>query len=134
MDNASNCDTAVTELAKLISSFRGTLIIKTTSFPANTSPYDTIPDDKIVLVIGPIAFTKQQAFIEALTLIPIPGDPADPKYEETVPDLPYPYFMGMGHVVGNDATSPTESSSCIYINVSDYVKDQYMASSVRYAL
>jgi hypothetical protein len=40
----------------------------------------------IVPVIGLIAFTKQQAYIDA-SLVPIAGDPADPKYEETIPDL-----------------------------------------------
>src|SRR6266550_6281141 len=46
------------------------------------------PEEKIALVIGPIAFTKQEAYIEASTLVPIAGDPADPRYKETVPDLP----------------------------------------------
>ena len=59
------------------------------------SVHDTIVNKNIVLVIGPIAFMKEQAFIDASILIPISGSPADPKYEETVPDLPYPYFVTM---------------------------------------
>src|SRR6266550_9396260 len=87
------------------------------------------PEEKIALVIGPIAFTKQEAYIEASTLVPIAGDPADPRYKETVPDLPYPYLIGVGHVVGTDTMSAAETSSYVNVNVTDYVKDQYMASS-----
>jgi len=54
----------------------------------SSTAHDTIAEEKIALVIGPIAFTKQEAYIEASTLVPIAGDPADPRYEETVPDLP----------------------------------------------
>ncbi|KAF8338632.1 hypothetical protein F5887DRAFT_1137224 [Amanita rubescens] len=36
------------------------------------SPHDTIANEKIALVIGPIAFTKQQAYIEASTRRPRP--------------------------------------------------------------
>ncbi len=39
----------------------------------------------------------------------------------------------VGHVVGTDTMSPAESSSYVNVNVSDYVKDEYRASSVRYA-
>ena len=96
------------------------------------SVHDTIANEKIVLVIGPITFTKEQAFIDVSILILISGSPVDPKYEETVLNLPYPYFVGVGNVVEKETTSSTESSSCICINVSDYVKDNYMSSSVWY--
>ncbi len=99
----------------------------------SSTAHNTIAEEKIALVIGPIAFTKQEAYIEASTLVPIAGDPADPRYEETVPDLLYPYLIGVGHVVGTDTMSAAETSSYVNVNVTDYVKDQYMASSVRYA-
>ena len=92
---------------------------------------DTLPDQTIALIIGQVAFTKEQAYIEATKMMPIPGDPTHPTYEDTIPNLPNPYVCGVGHVQTPDASPPTEIMSCINVSARDFVHDEYKSSSVR---
>jgi hypothetical protein len=62
------------------------------------------------------------ALLDASHIVACPGDPTDNDYEDSVPDLPHPFVIALGHVTGR-ASHSANGSRLFPIATSEYVRD-----------
>jgi hypothetical protein len=85
-----------------------------------------------------IAFVHARAHIsndftvvmDASEIVACPGNPEDDAYQDTVPDMPNPFVLALGHVSGKASHLPDGSRS-FPISVSEYVRDNMHLSTIR---
>jgi hypothetical protein len=108
-----------------------------TCLPANIriySPMNDIPhaDNTIAFVYARAHVTNDSmVLMDASHVVPCPGNPKDETYEDSVPDLPHPFVIALGHVSGKASHFP-EGSHTFPLTVSDYVRDNTQMSTIRY--
>jgi hypothetical protein len=107
-----------------------------TSLPANICIYSPMND--IVHTENMITFIYAQAYItndstvlmDASHIIPCPGNPDEDCYQDSVPNLPNPFVIALGHVSGRAGHLP--DGSCTFpVAVSKYVRDNTQLSNIR---
>jgi hypothetical protein len=98
------------------------------SLPANMHIYS--PMNNVLHLDDTVAFIYAHAHIstssivimDALHVVPFPSNPLDDSYEDSVPNLPNPFVIALGHVSGKASHLP-EGSCTFPIVVSKYVHD-----------
>ncbi|KAG6914894.1 hypothetical protein DXG01_014719 [Tephrocybe rancida] len=65
--------------------------------------------------------------LDAYYMIPFPGNPQHPAYQDSLPDLLFPFVFAVGHVAGSDIEDNMRVTS---ISVSDYVCDGTKATTI----
>jgi hypothetical protein len=106
------------------------------SLPANIRIYSPMND--IPHADNMIAFVHARAHIsndftvvmDASEIVACPGNPEDDAYQDTVPDMPNPFVLALGHVSGKASHLPDGSRS-FPISVSEYVRDNMHLSTIR---
>jgi hypothetical protein len=68
--------------------------------------------------------------MDTLEIIPCLGDPDDDSYQDSVPDMPNPFLIALGHVSGKPSHLPDGSRSFSW-TVSEYVWDNTQLSTIR---
>lgn len=73
--------------------------VRVYSPPGDTTPY---PDNTVVFMVARVSTADSaHALLDVLSMAPFPGDPTEPCYEESLPDVPNPHIVILGTVVGN---------------------------------
>ena len=110
------------------------------SLPAELRKYspstDTIlPDDTIAFVVAkayvPSVDVSKTVLLDAMLLIPIPGDPSSPDYDERTPDLYTPLIFGIGTVAASQEALP---NTPVYFptTVSEFVRGSPKQTVLQY--
>ena len=92
----------------------------------------SLSDNTIVEAIAQVHFPNDQGLIllECSEVIPVPGQPSDPGYDDRVPNS-YPTLYVLGNVVDNEpALGDPDLRGCT-LAVSDYVRDGFKESLVQ---
>ncbi|KAI5983264.1 hypothetical protein EDC04DRAFT_2915080 [Pisolithus marmoratus] len=93
-----------------------------------------VPDDMIAFVIGkvflPSAAICEQALLDAVYFIPLPGDPSCDAYELILPQWMVPFVIGLGRVTSSFPTSTDGQNSLASVSCSEYVWDGKMSSKL----
>jgi hypothetical protein len=69
--------------------------------------------------------------MDASHVIPFPGNPLNYSYEDSVPNLPNPFMIALGHVSGKASHLP-DGSRTFPIAVSKYVHDSTQLCVITY--
>jgi hypothetical protein len=107
-----------------------------TSLPANIRIYSPMNDilhaeNTIALVYARAHITNDSTVLmDASHIIPCPGNPDDDSYQDSVPDLPNPFVIALGHVSGRASHLP-DGSRTFPLAVSEYVRDNTQLSNIR---
>ncbi|KAI6122427.1 hypothetical protein EV401DRAFT_1951436 [Pisolithus croceorrhizus] len=92
-----------------------------------------VTDHTMVFVVGkaylPAASAREQALLDALYFVPLPGDPSSDAYEFVLPQWTVPFLVGLGRVVSSFARSNSCHSS-VSVLCSDFVWDGKMSSKL----
>ncbi|KAJ7429681.1 hypothetical protein B0H11DRAFT_2211998 [Mycena galericulata] len=85
----------------------------------------TLPDNTVVLTVGQIIFPAggADALMDAIRVVPFPGDPTSDAYQDNMPDFPVPSIIGLGHVLSPHHTLQDGKSRAWPITVGAYVQD-----------
>ncbi|EJD50212.1 hypothetical protein AURDEDRAFT_58629 [Auricularia subglabra TFB-10046 SS5] len=95
------------------------------------SPDPVLGDGTVVDLLGKVyAPPNATAWIDVIQLVAFPGDPSDPKYEDNVPERPFPTLFVLGHSAGQAETMDDNISLGYPVKVSEYVRDQSRSSQV----
>ncbi|EJD50343.1 hypothetical protein AURDEDRAFT_160246 [Auricularia subglabra TFB-10046 SS5] len=95
------------------------------------SPDPVLGDGTVVDLLGKLyAPPNATAWIDVIQLVAFPGDPADAKYEDGVPERPFPTMFVLGHSVGQAETMDDNISIGYAVKASEYVRDQSRSSQV----
>ena len=112
------------------------------SLPAELRKYSPIsdivyPDDTVAFVVAkayvpPVNFSKT-VLLDAILMIPVPGDPSSIEYDERVPDLCTPLVFGIGTVAAAQDSAP---NTPVYFptTVSDFVRGSPKQTVIQYVL
>ncbi|KAF7973992.1 hypothetical protein HWV62_13601 [Athelia sp. TMB] len=73
--------------------------------------------------------TPDKALLDAIYLVPCPGDPSLPDYEEHIPDFPVPLVFALGSVSGAH-TSLETGDIAFPLMGSEYVRDSVKQSKI----
>ena len=68
-------------------------------------------------------------FLDAICIIPCPGDPSNDSYNETVPNFQFPMVYGLGIVSSVHETLPN-GSTVFPVTLTEYVRDMSQQSNV----
>jgi hypothetical protein len=107
-----------------------------TALPANIciySPMNDVPhsDNTIAFIYACTHVTNTHSvLIDASEIIPCPGDPDDDLYQDSVPDMPNPVLIALGHVSGKPNHLPDGSRS-FSLTITEYVRDNTQLSMIR---
>jgi hypothetical protein len=107
-----------------------------TALPANIriySPMNDVPhsDNTIAFIYARAHVTNTHSVLmDASEIVPCPGDPEDDSYQDSVPDMPNPFIIALGHVSGKPSHLPDGSRS-FPLTVSEYVRDNTQLSTIR---
>ncbi|KAI6169804.1 hypothetical protein EDD17DRAFT_32883 [Pisolithus thermaeus] len=92
-----------------------------------------VADHTVVFVVGkaylPAASAREQALLDALYFVPLPGDPSSDAYEFVLPQWTAPFLVGLGRVASSFARSDGRHSS-VSVSCSDFVWDGKMSSKL----
>ncbi|KAJ7462782.1 hypothetical protein B0H11DRAFT_1734991 [Mycena galericulata] len=85
----------------------------------------TLPDNTVVLTVGQIIFPAggADALMDAIRVVPFPGDPTSDAYQDNMPDFPVPSIIGLGHVLSPHHTLQDGKSRAWPVTVGAYVQD-----------
>lgn len=97
-----------------------------------------LADNTVAFVVGKAYIPRSttsynntdKALIDALYLMPCPGDPSDPEYEARIPDFPGPLVIALGSVTGGHSTLPN-SDITFPLTLSEYVRDDTRQSIIQ---
>lgn len=109
-----------------------------TFLPANIRVYSPMndvphPDNTIAYVYARAHITNDlTVLMDASEIIACPGDPDDDSYQDSVPDMPNPFLIALGHVSGKASHLPDGSRS-FPLAASEYVRDNTHLSTIRCA-
>jgi hypothetical protein len=92
------------------------------------------PDNTVVFVIGKLFAPANNTFLlECVYMGNVPGDPSDPLYQETVPELDAgPFVVVVGQVIKPADSSHSGILKSFTVTASDYVRDEQKFSQVLY--
>jgi hypothetical protein len=103
--------------------------------PADLRIYSPIND--IVHADDTIAFVVARLYVpptgdvllDAIRIVPCPGDPSNDSYDETVPNFQFPMVYGLGVVSSVHETLPN-GSTVFPVTLTEYVRDTSQQSNV----
>jgi hypothetical protein len=98
------------------------------------SPVNDIlhPDNTIAFVIARVHTPHNgDILLDALHIVPCPGDPSQNSYNETVPNFQFPMVYGLGIVSTSHETLPNGSTG-FCVALTEYVRDVSQQSTVQY--
>ncbi|KAF7371752.1 hypothetical protein MVEN_00031700 [Mycena venus] len=100
-------------------------------YASNDTP--SLPDGSVVFVLCKAhAAPNSVIFLDAVTFIPIPGDPNSQMYEDQLPDERTSFVFAVGHVIAHPETLDDGFSSRAFsLSVSDYVRNATQASTIQ---
>ena len=107
------------------------------TLPANVRIYSPMNDvlhaDNTIAFVYALAHIPINSIVvmDASHVLPFPGDPQTDSYEDSVPNLPNPFVIALGHVSGNASHLP-EGSRMFPILVSEYVRDNTQLCTLTY--
>ncbi|KAI6122090.1 hypothetical protein EV401DRAFT_2070182 [Pisolithus croceorrhizus] len=88
----------------------------------------------MVFVVGkaylPSAAACEQALLEVIFFIPLPGDPSCDTYEFILPQWTAPFLISLSHMASSFATPLDGHNSSACVVCSDYVWDSKMSSKL----
>ncbi len=101
----------------------------------SSSNYSVLPNNTVAFIIAK-AVIDTKSLLEAWLVSPMPGHPDDDDYDDHLPNILYPFVMGVGHVVMSSA-DPTQEPDVgitrhVNVQVSDYVRDVQQTSTIQY--
>jgi hypothetical protein len=97
------------------------------------SPINDIlhPDNTIAFVIARVHVPRNgDILLDALHIVPCPGDPSDDSYDDTVPNFQFPMVYGLGIVSSPHETFPN-GSAAFSVALTEYVRDTGQQSTVQ---
>ena len=98
------------------------------------SPINNIlhADNTIAFVIACVHVPHSgDTLMDALHIIPCPGDPSQDSYDETVRNFQFPMVCGLGIVLSSPETL-TNGSTTFCVTVTEYVHDVSHQSTIQY--
>ena|ERR1700722_10555955 len=82
------------------------------------------PDNTVAFIVSKVAFiSPESTLLDAIFIVPMPGNIEDNSYEDTLPDFPYPLIFGLGPVTALHERSFDTVSRGFSVSVSEYVRD-----------
>lgn len=105
--------------------------------PADLRVYSPVND--VGLRDFTVAFVVAKAYtplndtiqLDAHFLVPFSGDPDSDEYQDSIPDMPYPFVFGVGHVPKRFELLPDGKSKGFAVSFSEYVRDSVRHSAVQ---
>ena len=92
------------------------------------------PDNSVAFVIAKAYIPPNDTtFLDALHLAICPGDPSSDSYEESLPDCPYPWIFGVGHVPSK-AETLTDNTKIFPVSHTEYVRESSRNSYIMFVL
>jgi hypothetical protein len=107
------------------------------SLPANVRIYSPMndvlhPDDTVAFIYARAHISASSTVVmDASHVVPVPGNALDDSYEDSVPNLPNPFVIALGHVSGKASHLP-DGSRTFPIAVSEYVRDSTQLCAITY--
>jgi hypothetical protein len=107
--------------------------------PADLRIYSPIndvlhPDNTIAFVVARVHIPHTgDILLDALHIVPCPGNPSDDSYDDTVPDFQFPMVYGLG-VVSSPHESLPNGSTAFSVALTEYVRDANQQSTVQYII
>ena len=107
--------------------------------PADLHIYSPIndvlhPDNTIAFVVARVHIPHTgDILLDALHIVPCPGNPSDDSYDDTVPDFQFPMVYGLG-VVSSPHESLPNGSTAFSVALTEYVRDANQQSTVQYII
>ncbi|KAI6010353.1 hypothetical protein EDC04DRAFT_2580945, partial [Pisolithus marmoratus] len=93
-------------------------------------------DSMVAFIIAKAYFLSvvacEQALLDALFFIPLPGDPLCNAYELILPLCTMPFVMGLGHDISLTTTTTDKCKMTAIVSCLDYIWDGRMMSTIRY--
>lgn len=74
---------------------------------------------------------NQNALLDSINATVCPGNPADPAYEESVADSPFPYITALGHVPSNATLHADKKTKLFSVSLQEYVRDSIRFSTIQ---
>ena len=105
--------------------------------PADLRIYSPIndvlhPDNTIAFVVARVHVPQTgNVLLDALRIVPCPGDPSQDSYDDTVPNFQFPMVYGLGIVSTPHETLPN-GSTAFSVALTEYVRDMNQQSNVLY--
>lgn len=108
------------------------------ALPANLRIYSSASDH--LLADDTVAFVIAKAFVpandvvllDAYHIVDVPGNPRDDAYQDSVPDVPIPFVVGVGEVIRTDESFRGDGKPMAFsVSVSEYVRDGPKTSVVQ---
>jgi hypothetical protein len=97
------------------------------------SPINDIlhPDNTIAFVVACVHIPRTgDILLDALHIVPCPGNPSDDSYDDSVPDFQFPMVYGLG-VVSSPHESLPNGSTAFSVALTEYVRDANQQSTVQ---
>jgi hypothetical protein len=89
-------------------------------------------DDTIAFVIARAYLpANAEAQLDAYHLAVVPGDVNDERYEDNIPNMPYPFVTGVGEVISRDKVLEDGNTHAFDVDVCEYVTDGIVHSTVQ---
>ncbi|PPQ93034.1 hypothetical protein CVT25_006785 [Psilocybe cyanescens] len=98
--------------------------------PATQPP---LADNTIVFVVAKAFIPAGSALLDAIVIYPVPGVPSDDDYEDSLPDSPFPFIFGVGHVSSTSSQPDTNNSKVFGVSFTEYVCDTQRSTVLRCA-
>ena len=90
------------------------------------------PDDTIAFVVARIHVPRSgNILLDAIRIVPCPGDPSHEYYEETVPNFQFPMIYRLGVVSSLPEMLPNNSTA-FSVTLTEYVHNSNQRSKVLY--
>ncbi|KAJ6625724.1 hypothetical protein B0H10DRAFT_2000340 [Mycena sp. CBHHK59/15] len=94
-----------------------------------------LPDDTVAFVVAKVSVpTGQLVELDAFIVVPFPGDPRSPDYEDAIPEIPV-FLYGVGHIPANHShqilTDEHNGAKAFTVVLSDYVDGRLQGSTVQ---
>jgi hypothetical protein len=98
------------------------------------SPMNDIlhPDDTIAFVVARVHVPQTgDILLDAIRIVPFPGDPSHDSYDDAVPNFQFPMVYGLG-IVSSPHETLQNGSTAFSVVLTEYVRDVNQQSNVRY--
>ncbi|KDQ49074.1 hypothetical protein JAAARDRAFT_143925 [Jaapia argillacea MUCL 33604] len=101
---------------------------------AYSPPNDTIlPDNTVAFVIAKVfAPPNADIILNAIHVVPLPGNPNNDDYESHIPDVPHPFFLGLGSAQGLQETLADGKLRGFTVLLSDYVRESVKQFNIQF--
>ena len=97
------------------------------------SPINDIlhPDNTIAFTIARVHIPRTgDVLLDALYIVPCPGNPSEDSYDDTVPDFQFPMVYGLG-VVSSVHENLPDGSTAFSVTLTEYVRNTNQQSTVQ---